>query len=312
MARKKILILIGFFLIILITFLSISNIKHNLQSNQNLFHNDQPGISRDTNFISFGLYDPNGKIINNGSILSPLDNKLNKILSISHNINEEREYSLIILENFSQSKFAVSGKEYLTYDFIMKPNSKFHFEIQLDVPQDTKEVDCLIIKKPKYLLKDNDVTKASILQEVLPLRFKIASSKNQEPNKLNYEKPLQTFYQGPNDCVFISESIDKLKIMYRLKQNKTAYLSVGNIKNKNVDYALVAFLDWKQVPVLNNKEVIYVSVPKGVRKVFPLSLMNTEKEKNYQVLALPKPYQASPTDNSSQTVYGSMRTIIEP
>jgi hypothetical protein len=102
--------------------------------------------------------------------------------------------------------------------------------------------------------------------------------------------------------------------MYHSKKNKEVFLSVGHPEGKSSDFALAAFLDWKQIPFpdRNHQRVHYVTLEKGKREVFPLKLPQVQRESNFQVIAFPKPYQISESDFGSQTVYGSPRIVIQP
>ncbi|MED3929036.1 hypothetical protein P4594_28800, partial [Priestia megaterium] len=76
------------------------------------------------NTIEYGLYSSDGKYIDNGSTISTENDEVNVNISINHNLNERREYGLIVLEDFKQVSFKLKNKkEFTKYLFTMSPNS---------------------------------------------------------------------------------------------------------------------------------------------------------------------------------------------
>lgn len=274
-----------------------------------LYADIQPDSGKGSNTISYGLYEPDGKIIDNGTVLTPgADNRITKVLSLSHFIEVDRKYGLVVLEDFKQIPFTVDGKTQTYYSFDMTPNQTVNIKIDLTVRDGSQELDYLIIKKPEYMVTDQDIEKASALQEALPLRFPI----NRKDNSLDYAVPAQTFTSGPNDNVFISRNAEELKILFQSPDDEPAFLSVGNIQKQDVEYALVAFQNWEQVPVNDRHPVLYAKVKPGERIVYPLQFPGTDAEQNYQIFAFPKPYQVDRKDYASQHLYGTLRTILQP
>lgn len=272
------------------------------------YNDDHPDLTGpNTNTISYGLYEENGTLINN-HIINTKNNQLTKVFSISHYINENRKYLLLVLNDFKQSQFEVSGRSYFSYEFSMQPNTTKAIPINIEITDNTKEVDFVLIKNPDFLLKKDDIKLASLLQEVICLRYSI-NQPIKKVKEIEYEDPLKIYVKGPNDNVFISNSIEQLKIVYEGISSESMYLHVGNISQEPMDYALISFLDWKQVPLLDNM-VSYVSVKPDTRKVFNLELPSTNEEKNYQILAFPMPFRVSDDNFHSQMIYGTLRTII--
>ncbi|PFA72364.1 hypothetical protein [Bacillus cereus] len=123
--------------------------------------------------------------------------------------------------------------------------------------------------------------------------------------------PLKTSYECPIDNVFISETEELIALM-SAKSGQEFYLTVGNPTDKVMDYALVSFLNWEQVPLINEKVILYVTVNLNEKKIFQLKLPETDKKKNYQVVALPFPYKISFENLESDTVEGTFRNVIQP
>lgn len=71
-------------------------------------------------------------------------------------------------------------------------------------------------------------------------------------------------------------------------------------------------LDWEQISLIDDQLVHYVTVEPNEKKVFEVTLPNTIKKKNYQVLAFPHPFGVSNTNYESRFVESTIRTVIKP
>ncbi len=66
----------------------------------------------------------------------------------------------------------------------MKPNSSITTKISLHTSPNASELTFLIIKKPEYKLKDNNLNKAAILEDILSMRYSMHPlQKENEKNK---------------------------------------------------------------------------------------------------------------------------------
>ncbi|MFB6467402.1 hypothetical protein ACE38V_11395 [Cytobacillus sp. Hz8] len=313
--KKNTIILLILALLIMVviytTFIYYDNKKRDsTEQNKGIHKNVQVDTQNNSNKISYGLYNSNGNFITEGSNLKYEKGVLETTISIGHYINDNRNYMLLIMKDFKQTKFKVSKKTYSSYLINIKPNSEKNITVHVPITKLDKEIDFIIVKKPEYLVEDQDLNKASILQEVLPLRFMLNNT--QEDINLTYEKPQYTYNQGPIDNVFLSKQKDKLKVLYSNKGDKEVFLSLGAPENQNMEYAAIAMLNWNQVPLINNNVVNYMKISPGKRDVFRLILPNVKKKQNYQIIIFPKPYHVNKNDYESQSSYCSFRTIITP
>lgn len=170
----------------------------------------------------------------------------------------------------------------------------------------------MIIKKPDYLLKEKDIGRASVLQEVISMRYPL-KNQNQKMKEVDFQKPLKEASGGPIDNVFLSREIERLGVVYNIEEQKNIYLSSGNLDEDNAQrYALVAFLDWKQVPIMDNRDILFTSVPPDTKQIFNIELPSTDTQKNYQILDFPQPFDVSEENFYSQRTFGTIRTIVKP
>lgn len=271
----------------------------------------QPSFKEGSNTISYGLLDADGKVMNNGSALEPKNNKLEYTLSLSNFIEVEREYALIVLSNFEQTPFTVEGKQYSVYTFNAKPNKSIKFNLSVTTNNSTKEIDYLIIKKPNYLIDKLDISRMHTLQEVLPMRYMVKSN-GDNPKAAAGLIPDDTIKKGPNDTIFVSKQKEELNILSAARSGEHVFISVGNVGEKKENYNIIALNQWQQIPLENDQLVGNVAVNPGERKVFEYKLPKVKHDSNFQVIALPKPYEVSESDYESTVPSGSFRTVIKP
>ncbi|WP_416808292.1 hypothetical protein [Bacillus thuringiensis] len=267
-----------------------------------------------TNTISYGLKDNQGQHINNGSTITSEDNKINVTLSFVHTINENRKYGLIVLEDYEQKPFKIEDttNEISHYFFDMKPNSSITTKISLHTSPNANELTFLIIKKPEYKLKDDNLNKAAILEDILSMRYSMHPlQKENEKIKLSLIDPDAILKDGLYEPLFVTNREENLQTVFFEKEGKQLTLSNGNETNDEMTYAIVAFKDWKQVEIFNNRKVVYTKVAPETRQIFNFTLPSVDQESNFQLVAFPFPFKVSEEDYISQQAFSSFRIVIE-
>ncbi|MCM3220751.1 hypothetical protein M3644_13210 [Bacillus cereus] len=307
---KQIYIIIGVLLISLLTIYILFNtsiIQPHPPSKENK-------REQQTNTISYGLKDNQGQHINNGSTITSEDNKINVSLSFVHTINENRKYGLIVLEDYEQKPFKIEDttNEISHYFFDMKPNSSMTTKISLHTSPNASELTFLIIKKPEYKLKDNNLNKAAILEDILSMRYSIHPlQKENKKIKFSLINPDAILKDGLYEPLFVTNREENLQTVFFEKEGKQLTLSNGNETNDEMTYAIVAFKDWKQVEIFNNRKVVYTKVAPETRQIFNFILPSVDQESNFQLVAFPFPFKVSEEDYVSQQAFSSFRIVIE-
>ncbi|HDR8181012.1 TPA: hypothetical protein QC116_000343 [Bacillus thuringiensis] len=267
-----------------------------------------------TNTISYGLKNTKGQHINNGSEITMENNKINVSLSFIHNVDEDRKYGLIVLEDYEQKPFKTeeATNEVSHYSFDMKPNSSITTRITLHTSPNASELTFLIIKKPEYKLKDNDLNKAAILEEILSMRYSINSpQEGSKKIKLTFIQPNAILKDGLYEPLFVTNTEEKLQTVFSEKEGRQLTLSNGNETKDEMTYAIVAFKDWEQVEICNDKKIVYTAVAPETRQIFNFTFPSVDQESNFQLVAFPFPYKTSEEDYVSQQAFGSFRIVIE-
>lgn len=269
-----------------------------------------PGFGENSSSISYGLLDGHKKVIDNGELLIAKNNKLEYTISLSNFIKVDRKYALIILDNQIQVPFTVKGKRYDVYTFDTKANETVEIKTVVPINKNSSEIDYLLIKKPEYLLDKIDLQKMTVLQEILPLRFKIKNSN--VPTKVPVFIPDKIFKNGANDNIFVSKKENELNVLPTIRSGEYIYISVGAIGKDKENYNIIAFENWKQIAIKDNYVVGKVKINPGERKVYKFKVPNVKKNSSFQVIAVPKFNETNRTDVKNTLVYGSIRTTIKP
>ncbi|KON67729.1 hypothetical protein AKG34_02020 [Peribacillus butanolivorans] len=264
--------------------------------------------------VGYGLKNLKGKHIDEGSTLNSKENEVSVVASVDHDIDEDRKYALLVFEDYKQVKFKVENKEQEVnkYFFEMKPNSSINFKVSVPIRSDSIELTFVIVQKPEYKLKELDLIKAGILEQVLSMRYSINKADSREDvKKVKEVKPDAIVKDGLNENVFITNSQEKLQSIMTEKEDKKLKLSAGNETNDEIRYAIIALKDWEQVAVIDNIEILYTTVPPETRHLFDFKLPEVESEKNFQLIAFPFPYEVSADNYESQQTFGSFRVVIQ-
>lgn len=308
--RKKPSLIISLLLVIILpTIFYIHNESLIVDQKKTEYSNIPPGIKENSGVITHGLYEPNGKLIDNGSPMAIPDNgRLEKVVSFSRFNKIVSEYGLINLVDFEQVDFEVEGTTFRMYPLMVEPNETANIHTVVNIGNDTKEIVYLIVPKPNYLLEEKDTGKALYLQELYSMRFHLVGAAQKAKTDISYIPPKETTNINPITDMSLSQLKDRSRLIFQGKSGQRVYLRICDEK-KDMEYALIALLDWNQVPFLNSK-VNFVQVPKGQTYIFQMELPQTSKKVNYQIIALPKPF-AQKKDLSGTSAIAT-RVVVSP
>lgn len=135
--------------------------------------------------------------------------------------------------------------------------------------------------------------------------------KESEKIKLSHINPDAILKDGLYEPLFVTNREENLQTVFFEKEGKQLTLSNGNETNDEMTYAIVAFKDWKQVEIFNNRKVVYTKVAPETRQIFNFILPSVDQESNFQLVAFPFPFKVSEEDYVSQQAFSSFRIVIE-
>ncbi|MEG0578065.1 MAG: hypothetical protein RSE41_07060 [Clostridia bacterium] len=295
--KKTRFIAIPSVLLCIVTFIYFNRIN-NLNTNR---------TSHDT-YISYGFLDSDGNILSNGSKLDlKFKEKINHTLDLDQVIEENREYLLIALVDFKQVMFKVDGKYYSCYKFNTSKSDHIEFNLEIDIPKKSKELDYILIRKPYYMPHKKNIESLLPLQTVLPIRFKI----NDLNDEIKYEKMLRTYTEGPSDNIWISNKENNFDLLYETNENDDIFLTLGNDGNEVIDYAVVLFNNWEQVEFNDGDMTKFLKVNPKEKQSLKFNLPDVEEDTYFQAIAFPLPYKVDPNDMMSTNAFGSCKFIIK-
>ncbi len=142
--------------------------------------------------VGYGVKNLKGKVIDEGSTLNSTDNEVSVVASVDNDIDEDRKYALLVFEDYKQVKFKVKNTEQDVnkYFFDMKPNSSINFNVAVPIRSDSSELTFVIVQKPECKLKELDLIKAGISEQVLSMRYSInKADSGKDVNKVKEVKP---------------------------------------------------------------------------------------------------------------------------
>lgn len=310
--RRRTIFFITTFIVLLVTFILFvrqEKVSDDKKYNDEMMDVTGPG----TDSVSYGMYEPEGQLLDTLDIGVIKNNEINKVLSFSHYIDAERKYTLLLLANFKQIEFSADDHKLAnSYTFEMTKDQVITLPIKASLPKNVREIAFVIVPEAKYHLKDNDIDIATALQENFIMRYitKNASSYTIESEQM--QLPTYKTDELTGEEIFMASGKISNKVLYTSKSQMPVYLQVDNTSEKKMNYALVAFSEHEQQK-LDGKHVMYVSVENEKTNVYKMKLPRVKEEKNFQVMAFPVPF-----DNSSKFEevnfrgYSSIRTLIQP
>lgn len=86
-------------------------------------YNSDGTVTLGEGMVSNGFWDSEtGAIVDQGTLLKPIDRKIRGRISFSQNIPDTRNHLLIIMIDYVQQSFCIDNNKYSTYSFSLKGN----------------------------------------------------------------------------------------------------------------------------------------------------------------------------------------------
>ncbi|WP_017729238.1 hypothetical protein [Halalkalibacterium ligniniphilum] len=311
MKKKKLLVPFILILMFLITVFLWNNLE--LDSESNVSDKLESQYS-----VDFFLTKPNEKPLKFASPLELDENRDTTIkINLNHNIPEAREYAILILEDYIQSDFSVEESEELINNYIFEAdeNSSNEISIKKNISPETRELSIIVIKKPNYVLKEFDLSKAVVLEDIFSSRHPIVQGKALDTSNLYTQKPnIIKEDENPLGLLFLSSELNELKATLVSSKNEKLYLSVANNSHlEKIDYVLIGLKDWQQYEFINGEKVLYTGfLSERERYLYEIITPNVVSDTNIQIIALPLPSYPNDQEPLSFQAIGTFRLAVEP
>lgn len=283
----------------------------NQQSTTKLDIKDIPGVTGPgSNTLSYGLYNTEGKI-HSEEFISFEDGNLSKIFSMANYLDFDLNFRLIIFADFKQTSFFANNQEVLGYDFNVKSNKEIEIPIDINIPKNSKDLSFLIIRDPHLMLNLESIEEALELQHIISLRFKNENIPYEFITKQQTLKVYEESSEGPYEPIFFSKVPEQLELFLEGKSNDFGYLNLANEQNEDVNYHVIAMVDWETIQIENNLINVFQLKP-NTREIYKIKLPNLDKEKSsIQFIAFPTINSTNTEYSIEQTVFSSTRTTIK-
>ena len=302
--RKTFIII---FVIGLISIYSYNNITNNELKTRN---KQLAYLNEFDTYVALGVLDENGNLVNDGDTINILNNNtVHHTIDLMQNIDENREYLLIAMIDFELYPIKINGKMHNSYLFSAEKVDQIALDIEIEIPKNSRELTYIVIRNPNFMPENFDVGEIIPLQTVLSKRFNLGNN----DEKIKYESNFTSSSEGPIDNLWISSNKFEQQSIYKGKSGDKVYTTLGNYNKENLDYAVVIFSNWNQVPFDDGTNVKYLNLNPNEKQTFELTLPNVNESSLFQVIAFPMPYKiTSSTSHSGSFAYGSFKFILEP
>lgn len=221
------------------------------------------------------------------------DQRKTVYFEIFNGINYDRDFKIIVLQNFIQTNFRVDGSEtsISSHSINIGGNKKERIKVSVDVDSETVDLTVLFIKEPNEIVKEMDFDKLTYYERVYAKRFTIDNG--DEKIDVNIKKPDFSYKSEVDDTpIFLSESSKDRKILPSAQEKTNAYLHIGNPNaTENMRAAIIALKDWDQAK-LNDDMVWFVESKNTGTLGYKVDFPEIEHiEENLQFILFPYPYE---------------------
>lgn len=271
---------------------------------QGVSYHEDGTITLPEGSIACGFYHTEtGEIYDEGTVYEINDGKIKGRVSFQQNYPETRHYLFIAMIDYVQQEFVMEGKTYTEYAFELTGETETNFNIELHVPDTVvHEFSYIIFPKPeeKEFIRDGIYQEVAFeLQRNYVYRLNLSNTSESRAAKApegdNTIEIVDITEAEIPDGFVLSPKHDatkyEIKTVVEGSSGETYELVIGNEDGEEEkEYAIVAFLNWEQIPLLDGKEVGYVKVPAGKQYMILITLPEVERESVYQICAFRDPY----------------------
>jgi len=258
-----------------------------------------------------GFYDETNRIVNSGDIIYPTNGKIAGYIGFEQNIPQKNNYLLILMIDFEQQDFVVNGKNYKNYSFSLEGYDGVDIPIELKLDNnEAKEFTYLIVSEPeiKELSFEKEGGWAQLNQTKFTFsgRFLMNDNVYQE-SLLQLNQSYNTLDKNINIYCEVTKDLKGFTVLPMSKSRDDVKLAFGT-EQDNEKCVIIAFLDWNQIPIIENQLSFIVELQEDKITYYDIILPQVETDSAYQVFMFKKPFDPAFIENPQPE--SSFRTII--
>ncbi|MDM5235151.1 hypothetical protein QUF83_02700 [Bacillus cereus] len=300
MKRTLVIIVTAIILVVAVT-LIFSYLKPNEVAKET---EENSTVSRELKSISpdgaayteISSYDENLNPLENTTKIKPKDNQANILnFNIFNGVDYDREFKIIVLQNFVQSKFSIDDDSNVlqSHNVRISKKSEKKIKVSVEIDKETTDLTVLFVKDPDGIVKEMDIEKMAYYEPVYAKRLLIDNENNNLEIE-NFKYPDFTYQSDVDDTpIFLSESKTERRILPSAQQASKAYLHIGNPNPEltHTKYAIIALKDWEQVKIMDDS-VLFVESDSKKTNGYNIELPGIKNnEENIQFIAFPYPFE---------------------
>ncbi len=237
------------------------------------------------------------------------------ILSLT---SEKKSYLLLTFNNYEQIPVYLDEKKSLTHLVSVPAESRRDYKFRAEsLSEGFQDYFMILIWSPFNLSLREEVRLGTdndfYSDQRASLIIKNANPQKFEPNTFG---KVHTNKEGFNGFIINKSSEGRLEYWIKEKKKKGTkinyYVQIGNAEKKLKNFALIALLDYKQVPLASGKKVLFGSVNPNSRITVPATIKTPMEKGVHELLVfmIDKPYTKRPPKKSEEAFMPSIHSSI--
>lgn len=213
-----------------------------------------------------------------------------------------------------QHDFIVNDTTYSTFPFSVEGEDGLRIDVEItNINSDAHEYNYFIISEPDInelsIDGSNELIKLLMTSNFYWWRLLLSNS-TKSINLSEYDESYIKMDSQMNYGIQLTKTHQEIIAMPSCTSMEDVELVLSNTNDYDMEYMLVAFLDWEQIPIDDDDMTKFIKIPSQTNIYLKMKIPYVEKDTPYQIFAIPKPY--SNDLKNAIPPSSTLRTIILP
>ncbi|MCT4598922.1 MAG: hypothetical protein N4A50_13720 [Vallitalea sp.] len=248
------------------------------------------------NMASLGFYNiETGKRIKNGSLIKPVDGKINGRIYYQQNYPEGFDYILIAMVDYKKHNFVIDGVTYEDYSFSLDKKDEINIDISVEgLDKDAKEFTFFLVKdihvKALYEKEKENLTMWMLRETKYSFAQRFLLRESIMETRMNNSDSYNEFITNKDFIIDLVKTHNIYEPMPIYQNNSGDELEVV-IQNKydtEMNYAVFGFLDWEQILIDGDSPIKYIEIPSKASIYFKVKIPEISENKSFQIYYIPQ------------------------